>query len=142
MLVAALDAIATGTVDAADPRGYRGLPFNGRPINDLVIRGGQVVTGGMPPVRVDLAVNFAEPLHRVGGRVVDVGDLAEASARDTLDVEGLFLHFDPPAPAASAPAALLGAPASFTVRRGVAPGSPVVRRVEAGALAHPSHFPD
>ncbi|MDQ3389174.1 MAG: peptidase M14 [Gemmatimonadota bacterium] len=92
-LVAALDAIATGAYAGVDPSGYRGLPFNGRSVNDLVVRGGTVVAPGLAPFAADLAIDYADLLHRVGGRIIDVGDLADTRARDTLGVAGLYLHF-------------------------------------------------
>lgn len=128
-LLAALDAIASGAYAAVDPAGYRGLPFNGRPVNDLLVRGGTVVVPGLPPFRADLAVDYAEPLHRRGGRLADVGDLAEASARDTLEVGGLFVHLP-----AGTRAVSLGMPASFVVRRGAEPTSAGLWIVEDGRV--------
>jgi hypothetical protein len=121
MLLTALDAIATGSYAEADPSGYRGLPYNGRASWDLLLRGGTVVTGSMPPFRSDVAVNYADPLRLRGARVADVGDLDGFPARDTLDVDGLFLHvragngvFGP------------GIPAPIEIRRGAEPGSALV----------------
>jgi len=136
MLMSALDAIATGSYAAVDPAGYRGLPFNGRAVTDLLVRGGTVVSPGMPPFRADLAVNFAEPLHRVGGRIADIGDLGETSARDTLDSAGLFIHLSTSAgrDAAAVAAVGLGAPATFVARRGADPGSAEAFRVQDGRV--------
>lgn len=127
-ILTALDAIATGAYASADPSAYEGLPYNGRPVNDLLIRGATIALPGLAPYRADIAVDFAEPLERTGGRIVDVGDLAEAAARDTLDLTGLFLH--PTGPADR----LVGAPASFTIRRGADPASEEVGMIDAGIV--------
>jgi len=127
-ILTALDAIATGAYASADPSAYEGLPYNGRPVNDLLIRGATIALPGLAPYRADIAVDFAEPLERTGGRIVDVGDLAEAVARDTLDLTGLFLH--PTGPADR----LVGAPASFTIRRGADPASEEVGTIDAGIV--------
>ena len=86
-----------------------------------------MVLPGMEPYRADLAVDYADPLSREGGRIVEVGDLAGLVARDTLEAPGLFLH---PAPGV-APAP--GAPAAFTLRHGPEAGSPAAWVVEGGA---------
>jgi hypothetical protein len=135
ILLAALDAIATGRYQAVDPEGYRGLPFNGRPVDDLVVRGGTVVMPGVPPFRADLAVNFVDPLRRRGGRITDVGDLAEGAARDTLDVTGLFVHLAPGSYGMGRDGRAvvnLGLPATFVVRRDADPASAAVHGVVDG----------
>jgi hypothetical protein len=134
-LLAALDALATGAWAGADPAWYEGLPPNGRAVNDLLVRGGTLVIPGLEPVRADLAVDFADPLARLGGRIVEIGDLAELDARDTLDATGLFLH---PAPTALTAGALgPGAPASLRARRERDPASTLLWTLEAGVVAGP-----
>ncbi|MGH7476121.1 MAG: serine hydrolase [Longimicrobiales bacterium] len=90
-LLGVLDAIGSGAYAAVDPAWYESLPLNGRSASDLLVRGGTVVVPGLEPFRADLAVDYANPLERSGARVSDVGDLAEAVARDTLDIEGLYV---------------------------------------------------
>lgn len=132
-IITALEAIASGAYEHADIAAYESLLENGRAVNDLLVLGGTVVVPGLPPYRADLAVNYDEPLKRTGGRIVEIGDLAELAARDTIDASGLFIH-----PSGSAletgPGGgrwiRVGAPASFTLRRGVEEGSEVVRVVE------------
>lgn len=135
-VLSALRAIAEGSYAAADPLAYESLPENGPSVSDLLIRGGQIVVPGLAPLRADLAVNFADPLLRVEGRITDVGDLREVDARDTLEVEGLFLH--PQAEAlrthAGRPTLGPGAPASFVVRRSEDPASEMVSVVEDGVV--------
>ncbi|HEV2733920.1 MAG TPA: M14 family zinc carboxypeptidase [Longimicrobiaceae bacterium] len=135
-LLSALDAIATGAYAAADPAAYESLPENGRQVNDLLVRGGTLVLPGAAPFRADLAVDYADAPALAGGRVVDVGDLAELAARDTLDAAGLFLHPAPEMLAADSlgrAALATGAPARFTVRRGPEPASETVWTVDGGA---------
>jgi hypothetical protein len=134
-LLTALDVIATGRYTNADPAGYRALPFNGRPVQDLLIRGGTVVAPGLPPYAADLAIEYDRPLRREGGRISDIGDLSRLEARDTLDIRGLFVHLhgsdrtgDPAGPHV-APGET---PASFDIRRGPEPDSPLVWRVLDG----------
>lgn len=131
-ILSALDAIATGAYATADPAVYRTLPQNGRPVNDLLIRGGMVALPGLAPYRADLAVDFADPLLRRAGRVVDVGDLADVAARDTLDITGLYLHPATPADGGATP--IFGAPATFFVRRGADTSSAPVMVIEAGVV--------
>jgi hypothetical protein len=118
-LLAVFDALATGAYRSADPDWYESLPFNASGASDLLIVGGHLVMPGMPPMRVDLAVNYDDAVARTGGRVREVGDLSGVIALDTIDVQGLFLHPAPPALATVPAGAMLrmGAPAYFEVRR-------------------------
>lgn len=131
-ILAALDAIATGGFAAADRNWYDALPFNAGGAADLLIRGGSVVLPGKPPLVMDVAINFDDPLHRSGGRLREAGDLQAVVALDTLDATGLYLH-----PAASAitsranrPWLRIGANAAFDIRRGPAVSSELVRRLQ------------
>jgi hypothetical protein len=135
MLLGALDAIATGSYAGFDPSGYRGLPFNGPSISDLLVRGGTIVAPGTEPFRADLMIGFADPLHRTDGRIVDVGDLAWSRARDTLDATGLFLHLVPESAEAAGrggPPAVLRAPATLVARTGASPDSRALWSMERG----------
>ncbi|MEO8200512.1 MAG: M14 family zinc carboxypeptidase [Gemmatimonadota bacterium] len=130
-IVGALDAIARGSYRSADKAAYEALPFNSTSVNDLLIRGGQLVLPGEPPVRVDVAINYDDVLGRTGGRVREVGDLQATVAMDTVDATGLYLH-----PASSAVTTReqgtwlrIGAPALFDLRKGPAATSELVRKV-------------
>jgi hypothetical protein len=130
-ILGALDAIATGSYASASPSVYENLPFNVGGAFDLLVAGGQLVLPGKQPMLADLAINYDDAVARTGGRVRDVGDLAEVVALDTVDASGLFLH---PAREAltmtpAGPMLRLGAVAIFDVRRGADPGSPMVRRI-------------
>lgn len=104
-----------------------------------VVRGGWIVVPDLAPVRADLTANHANPLERLDGRITAVGDLAEASARDTLRVEGLCLHPLPEVLCCEGgrPSFSTGSPASFVVRRGAARTSAAVWIVKKGRVRKP-----
>lgn len=118
-LVAALESIATGSYRGVGLELYQDLPPNGRRIGDLLVRGGTVVIPGLPDYRADFLVNYDRPLLEESGRIAEIGDLAEVEARDTIFVEGLFIH--PMGWALERAGAEVqiapGAPAYFTVTR-------------------------
>jgi hypothetical protein len=91
-LLAALESVATGSYRGVGTDAYQALPPNGRRIGDLLIIGGTVVIPGLPPYRADLLVAYEEPLLEDGATIADIGDLAEVEARDTLSLEGLYIH--------------------------------------------------
>ena len=81
---------------------------------------GTVVIPDLPPFRADLLVNYGKPLLEEEGTISEIGDLAEAEARDTLFLEGMYIH---PAETAldRSPAGVqiqVGAPADFSVSQG------------------------
>jgi beta-lactamase class A len=116
-LTAALDAIAAGSWADADERLYASLPENGRAMHDLLIRGGTIAVVNVEPVRADVAIDAAA----VGGpavtQIVDVGDLAAVTARDTIDAAGLFIHAESVQP---------GTAPLLKLRRGADPASELV----------------
>jgi len=91
-ILAALESIATGGYRGVGREAYLELPSNGRRIGDLVVTGGTVVIPGLPTYRADLLVSFDRPLLEEGGTISEIGDLAEVEARDTLSLEGLYIH--------------------------------------------------
>jgi N-acyl-D-amino-acid deacylase len=71
-------ACLVGTLALALPSGLPAQQY------DVLIRNGRVLDGsGNPWYRADVAIS--------GGRITAVGDLSSASARRTLDAEGLFV---------------------------------------------------
>jgi len=130
-ILGVLDAIATGTYRSADADAYEHLPFNAGGAFDVLVRGGRLVLPGLPPFAADLAINYDDAVARTGGRVRDVGDLAEIVALDTIDATGLFLHAVGDALTRTARGAMLvpGAAAIFDLRRGAEARSPLVRRL-------------
>ena len=130
-ILIALDAIATGGYASADPSAYESLPFNAGGAFDLLVRGAMLVLENRPPMLVDLAINYDDAVARTGGRIRDVGDLADVVAIDTLDVPGLFLHPSQGVLTRTPMGAMLriGAEAQLEFRRGVEPTSELVRRL-------------
>jgi len=127
----ALDAIATRGYERADTLAYERLPFNADGARDLLVLGGHLVLPSQPPLRADLGINFDDAVARTGGTLREVGDLQGATAIDTLDAAGLFLHPDSAALHGGRGGIWLrvGAPAVFTLRRGADPASEPVARV-------------
>ncbi|MEO8295987.1 MAG: M14 family zinc carboxypeptidase [Gemmatimonadota bacterium] len=130
-LLAALDAIATGSYHAAPESVYESLAYNVTGTNDVLVLGGQLVLPGRKALLADIAINYDESLARTGGRIRDVGDLQAAVGIDTLDATGLFIH-----PSAGSLTTRdgqswlrLGAPAVFELRKGASPSSELVRRI-------------
>jgi len=93
-ILAALDAIATGSYRDSNPALYEGLPENERIEHDVIVRGGKVVFGDYPPFTVDVGVWFEDPVRREGARLGDVGDLADTGAVETIDAQGMVVHVE------------------------------------------------
>jgi zinc carboxypeptidase len=133
-IVAALDAIATGSFASISPAAYDALPFNQGGAFDVLITGAQLVLPGKPPMLADIAINYDDAVARARGRVRDVGDLADVIAIDTVNASGLYLH--PSAAAVTStpagPMLRLGAVADLELRRGASPSSELVRRIGGG----------
>lgn len=90
-ILSALDAIATGRYAEYDPDIYESLAYNGRRVTDLLIVGGTIAVPGIPPLEADLLVNYDLPLLKEEAVIVDIGDMGQSDAQDTLRVEGLYL---------------------------------------------------
>ncbi len=109
----------TPMAEAPSPGSYERLPFNTDIDFDLLLRGGTVVTPA-GAFRLDLGLQYDDPLRKRGLRLAEVGDLGTATALDTLDTSGRFIH-----PAASMYATagdrqwlVRRGPAALTIRRG------------------------
>ena len=126
-LLAALESIATGSYEGVGTDAYQALPSNGRRIGDLIITGGTVVIPGLPPFRADLLVNYGKPLLEEDGTFAEIGDLAEVEARDTLVLDGMYIHpQDQGLDWENGGVQIrVGAPAVFTLSRRVDGGDPV-----------------
>ena len=130
-ILSALDAIATGGYRNEDPAVYMSLPVNDRSAVDVVVTGASLVIPGQPPVRVDLSMNYDDPLRKGRARVREIGDLDDVVAFDTIAAPGLFLH-----PAESMLTEKsgnrwlrIGANVQLSIRRGPEPGSALVREL-------------
>jgi hypothetical protein len=136
MLINALEAVSADALAGAHAAAYEDLPENGALANDLLVRGGTIVAPALPPLRADISANYDDSLRRDRAAISDIGDLAEVVAIETLDVSGLFLHFNenvmrntPAGPILSA-----GVPLTFVARRSADPASEAVMRVENGRV--------
>jgi hypothetical protein len=136
-LLSAFDAIADGSYAEARVADYESLPPNGRAARDLLVRGGTIVIPGLAPYRADLAIDLEEerPDQPASARIAEIGDLAEAQARDTVDATGLFVH---PAEVALAGEPgerrflRIGGAASLVITRSEQPGGEPVHRITNG----------
>jgi hypothetical protein len=98
-------------------------------MSTVLVRGGQLVLPGAPPMRADLTLTYDDAVARRGARLREVGDLPEVVALDTVDATGLFVH---PAPASLESRGgrrwlRVDEPVALTIRRGREPTSDVVR---------------
>ncbi|HSC26855.1 MAG TPA: M14 family zinc carboxypeptidase, partial [Vicinamibacterales bacterium] len=97
-LVSALDAIASGRVNRADPRRYESLPVNESRNLYVLVRNATVITGaGIPPFVADIGVTASRRVRIVDGRrelvisteIDDIGDLRTFGAIRTIDATGM-----------------------------------------------------
>ncbi|MCY3705140.1 MAG: M14 family zinc carboxypeptidase [Gammaproteobacteria bacterium] len=128
-ILSALWSIADGSYEQADLALYDGLPPNGRMVSDLLLAGGTLIAPGFPPTAVDVLIEYDDPLTRAGPTIVEVGDLADREAHETVAAAGLFVvageeHRAPDGSARIGP----GVPADLVVARDPA-GRVVVRRI-------------
>jgi hypothetical protein len=99
-LVSALDALATGRVDQADPRRYEELPVNESRAFYVLVTNATVINGaGMPPFVADVGIVANRRVKVDGGRremqidisVEDLGDLRTHGALRTIDATGMTM---------------------------------------------------
>ena len=99
-LITALDAIASGTVDNADPGVYERLPENDALLLHTIVRGATVLAGTrVPPFRADIGLAGTRVVRRTAGRrtlqwqasIQEIGDLRVYGALQTIDGDGLFV---------------------------------------------------
>jgi hypothetical protein len=97
-LLSALDALATGAVERADPQRYEALPMNESRMFAVLVRNASVINGkGLPPFTADIGVVANRRVQIVGGRrelqtslsIEDVGDLRTMGGLRTVDATGM-----------------------------------------------------
>jgi hypothetical protein len=96
-IVSALDALATGAVDKADPKRYESLPTNESKLFSILIKEATVLSGtGAPPFAADIGVSINRRVRTSdGGRqlfqqatIGDLGDLRTYGALRTIEARG------------------------------------------------------
>jgi hypothetical protein len=97
-LVSALDALATGRVDRADPKRYEELPKNESRELYVLVQNATVISGaGIPPFIADIGITASRRVRVVNGRreiqvattIDDMGDLRTFGAIRTIDATGM-----------------------------------------------------
>jgi hypothetical protein len=96
-LMAALDALATGQVERADPRRYDTLPVNESRLFHTLIRNATVINGaGVPPFIADIGINATRRVRAAAGtrelqltlRIDDMGDLRTLGGLRIIEATG------------------------------------------------------
>jgi hypothetical protein len=96
-LLASLYAIANGEYRQANPASYEQLPFNGKNLYDIILRGARVkASPAAPAVTVDIGINVEEQPDGSGqvqlvGKIVDVGDLSTFGTFEEQNASGIEL---------------------------------------------------
>jgi hypothetical protein len=97
-LVAALDALATGAVNGADPRRYESLPVNESRELYILLNNALVISGsGIPPFTADIGIMATRRIREADGQrqvqlsttIDDMGDLRTFGALRTIDASGM-----------------------------------------------------
>lgn len=97
-IVSALDALATGSVDRADPRRYESLPMNDSGLLYIAVRNATVINGaGVAPFIADIGITGNRRVRTVAGRrevhvsqnISDMGDLRTSGALREIDATGM-----------------------------------------------------
>jgi hypothetical protein len=97
-LLAALDALASGDVDRADPARYESLPMNDSMLLHTIVSNAVIVPGtGVAPFKGDIRIAAARAIRDTSGgravglaaRIEDLGDLRVYGALERIDAAGL-----------------------------------------------------
>jgi hypothetical protein len=99
-ILTALDALATGAVQAADAGLYNSLPINDSNLYTVIVKQASIVTGtGIAPFTGDLALSSSRVVKTDANgvrrevqalRVDDLGDMRVFGALETVDATGFF----------------------------------------------------
>jgi hypothetical protein len=97
-ILSALDALASGNVERADPRRYESLPVNQSRLFYVLVSQATVVPGtGVPPFTADIGIAANRRVRSIEGQrriqiqanISDLGDLRTHGALRTIDARGL-----------------------------------------------------
>jgi hypothetical protein len=98
-ILAALDALATGHVNKADPKRYESLPINETRMFYVLVKNASVLTGtGVRAFKADIGISANRRVRTADGRrefqmqasINDLGDLRTHGALRTIDAAGLI----------------------------------------------------
>lgn len=90
-LLTALESISDGDYREADISVYESLPFNGKNLYDIILRGATFqASPSVPPLRVDIGINVEDKRDSTGqllpiATIVDLGDLSTMAAFQDID---------------------------------------------------------
>lgn len=124
-ILAALEAIADGSLESTATSHYDDLPMNVGLTNDLILSGGQLVMPNGEAYRVDLAIVYDDGVARTGPRYGEIGDLSGVRAIEVRDISGMYVHPD----FGETGFLRRGADVRLVVRRGPEADSEVVMRL-------------
>jgi len=97
-LLTALDALASGDIDRADPARYESLPMNDSMLLHTIVSNALIVPGtGVAPFKGDIGIVANRVIRTVSGRpslgfaatIDDLGDLRVYGALQRIDAKGL-----------------------------------------------------
>ena len=97
-ILSALDALATGSVDKADPKRYESLPMNETGLFYVLLRNATVINGsGVEPYTADIGITGNRRVRTADGKrevqvvtsINDMGDLRNAGALRDVDASGM-----------------------------------------------------
>jgi hypothetical protein len=96
-ILSALDALATGQVEKADPRRYESLPMNESLMFHILVKNATVINGaGVAPYTADIGITANRRVRTTDGRrelqlmlgIDDLGDLRANAGIRTIDASG------------------------------------------------------
>ena len=101
-ILGALDAVASGRVQQADPGAYESLPMNESNIFTVLVKGASIATGtGIPAFVGDVGLGSSRLVRAADGRgprravqalrIEDLGDLRVFAGLETIEAAGLVL---------------------------------------------------
>jgi Zinc carboxypeptidase len=97
-LLTALDALASGEIDRANPARYETLPMNDSMLLHTIVSNALIVTGtGIAPFKGDIGIGANRSIRTTSGRrsvgvsarIEDIGDLRVYGALERIDAGGL-----------------------------------------------------
>jgi hypothetical protein len=97
-LLTALDALASGEIDRANPARYETLPINDSMLLHTIVSNALIVTGtGVAPFKGDIGIGANRSIRTTSGRrsvgvsarIEDIGDLRVYGALERIDAGGL-----------------------------------------------------